>query len=312
MLIRYLASGRYAAERGLPPIPVARADFDHISPDYPVRRPVQLLLELADELALHTAASDRADRALSAFRARAARAHEAVSGLREAGGAPLRNEEVARAVDSFGDVLAELGDVLLILDTCEELAKADMGNPATPAVRTTLDIIERLHKRAPSVRVLVAGRRPLPERPYLTVQPVSGFTVGEARDYLAASDRPPSADLADAMIRQSAAIDGPVPAEGELPERVSPFDLALYAAWADEDPGLDVAQVARGSDAYIEGRIIERLGDPLVERALPVLAAGGRCRVATIAEFLGVEAGRSAGVSPSTSGSTPTAIRRST
>jgi len=289
-LIRYLASGRYAAERGLPPIPVARADFDHISPDFPVRRPVQLLLELADELALHTASSDLADRALSAFSARAARAHEAVSGLREAGGSPLRNEEVALAVDGFGDVLAALGDVLLILDTCEELAKADMGNPAAPAVRATLDIIKRLHERAPSVRVLFAGRRPLPEHPYLTVQPVAGFTVDEARRYLAAStSRKLPADLADEMLRQSAAVDGPVPDGEQLPDRVSPFDLALYAAWADDDPDLDVAQVERGSDAYVEGRIIDRLDDRMVIRALPALASAGRCRVATIAELLGCD-----------------------
>ena len=100
MLIRYLASGRYGATEG--PVPLARVDFDQISPDYPVRRPVQLLLELADELPLHTAASQRADRALAAFRARATRAHEAVSGLREAGAPPLRNPEVVRAVDDFG------------------------------------------------------------------------------------------------------------------------------------------------------------------------------------------------------------------
>src|SRR5579863_10536357 len=287
MLIRYLASGRYAADRKLAPIAVARADFDRINPDYPVRRPVQLLLELADELALHAAASDRADQALTVFRARAARAHEAVSGLREAGGSPLRNPEVALAVDRFGDVLAEMGDVLLILDTCEELAKADLGNPATPAVRATLDIIERLHKRAPAARVLFAGRRPLPTRPYLAVQPVAGFTVDEAQRYLAVSvSRPLPAELTEEMIRHSAAVDGPVPAAGQLPARVSPFDLALYAAWADEDPELDVAQVGRGSDAYVEGRIIERLADPLVVRALPVLAAAGRCRVTTIAALL--------------------------
>lgn len=286
MLITYLASGRYAADRGWPPIPIARADFDHISPDYPVRRPVQLLLELADELALHTAAADKADRALLAFRARAATAHEAVSGLREAGGSPLRHAAVARAVDRFGDALYELGDVLLILDTCEELAKADMGDPAGPAVRATLEIIERLHERAPQARVLFAGRRPLPERAYLTVQPVAGFTVDESRRYLAANARPLGAGLAGEMIRQSPAVDGPVPAAGQLPERVSPFDLALYAAWADEDPSLDVAQVSQGSDAYVEGRIIERLEDPLVVRALPVLASGGRCRVETIAPLL--------------------------
>jgi hypothetical protein len=290
MLIRYLASGLYAAQRGQSPIRVARVDFDHLSPDYPVRRPVQLLLELADELALHTAASDRADQALSNFRARATRAHEAVSGLREAGTRPLGHDEVARAVDAFGDVLAELGDVLLILDTCEELAKADLGEQAAPAVRAALDIVERLHQRAPSVRVLFAGRRPLPRQSYLVVQPVAGFTVDEARRYLAASTaRPLPAGLAMEMIRQSPAVDGPVPAAGTLPDRVSPFDLALYAAWADEDPDLDAAQVSEGSNAYIEGRIIERLDDPLVVRALPVLASAGRCRVTAVAELIGAD-----------------------
>jgi hypothetical protein len=290
MLIRYLASGLYAAQRGQPPIRVARVDFDHLSPDYPVRRPVQLLLELADELALHTAASDRADGALSNFRSRATRAHEAVSGLREAGTRPLGHDEVARAVDAFGDVLAELGDVLLILDTCEELAKADLGEQAAPAVRAALDIVERLHQRAPSVRVLFAGRRPLPRQSYLVVQPVAGFTVDEARRYLAASTgRPLPAGLAAEMIRQSPAVDGTVPAAGTLPDRVSPFDLALYAAWADEDPDLDAAQVREGSNAYIEGRIIERLDDPLVVRALPVLASAGRCQVATVAGLVGAD-----------------------
>lgn len=287
MLIKYLASGRYAADRGRPAFPVVRADFDYISPDYPLRRPVQLLLELADELVLHTAVNVRADRALTAFRARAARAHEAASGRREADESPLRNEEVASAVDSFGDVLAELGDVLLVLDTCEELAKADLGNPASPRVRAMLDTIERLHQRAPSARVLLAGRRRLPARPYLAVQEVDGFTQDEARRYLAASrGRPLPAELAEEMIRQSPAVDGRASAQGELPERVSPFDLALYAAWAEDDPDLDVAEVRRGSDAYVEGRIIGRLGDPLVVQALPLLAAAGRCRVATLAEVL--------------------------
>ena len=53
-LIRYLASGRYAAKRDRPAIPM-RGGLRPRDPDYPVRKPVQLLLELADELALHTA-----------------------------------------------------------------------------------------------------------------------------------------------------------------------------------------------------------------------------------------------------------------
>jgi hypothetical protein len=291
MLIRYLAAGRYAAERGLSAIPVTRADFDHMSPDYPVRRPVQLLLELADELALHTAAVSQADRALAQFRATAASVHESLSGLREEHPAPLQNPQVLDAIDTFADALAQFPEqVLLILDTCEELAKADSGDPAAPAVRTTLAIVERIHERAPGVRVLFAGRWPLPPRPYLDVREIAGFTVDEARRYLAEfAERPLPAELADAMIRQSPATDAPVPAPGQLPERVSPFDLALYQSWADEDPELDLDRVAEGSDAYIEGRIIERLHDPVLVRALPVLACAGRCRVTTIAAFLGAD-----------------------
>jgi hypothetical protein len=291
MLIRYLASGRYATDRDMAAIPVARADFDYISPDYPVRKPVQLLIELADELALHTAANAQADQALIRFRSSAEGVHESLSSRREERASPLQNPAVLSAIDDFATAVSFFPRVLLILDTCEELAKADAGNPAAPAVQATLGIVERLHERAPTVRVLFAGRRPLPRRPYLAVREVAGFTVDEARRYLAAfAGRPLPAGLMDAMIRQSPAIDAGVPPAADLPDRVSPFDLALYRSWAEEDPDLDAAQVGRGSDAYVEGRIIDRLGDDLVRRALPVLASAGRCRVATIAAFTGADA----------------------
>ena len=291
MLIRCLASGRYATDRAMAAIPVARADFDYISPDYPVRRPVQLLIELADELALHTAGNVQADRALFRFRSTAASVHEWLSGGREERASPLQNPVVLSAIDDFAAAVSSLPRVLLVLDTCEELAKADAGNPAAPAVRATFNIVERLHERAPAVRVLFAGRRPLPPRPYLAVREVAGFTMEEARRYLLAfTGRPLSARLLDAMIRQSPAVDAGVPPAGDLPDRVSPFDLALYRSWAEEDPGLDAAQVERGSDAYVESRIIERLGDQLVRLSLPVLASAGRCRVAAIAAFTGTDA----------------------
>ncbi|MGH3166237.1 MAG: hypothetical protein ACRDN0_10145, partial [Trebonia sp.] len=221
MLIRYLAAGRYAAGRGQAPIPIARVDFDYMSPDYPVRRPVQLLLELADELSLHTASVGAADYALDRFRATAATAHEAFSGSR-AGRAPaMEDERVLGAVSDFAGSLRRLPRVLLILDTCEELAKTGGRPGAAPAVTTTFEILERIHERAPNVRVLFAGRRPLPAHDYLSVQPVGGFTAGEARQYLTAVARPAVRGvLADAMIRQSPAPDDP--------DRVSPFDLALY------------------------------------------------------------------------------------
>ena len=289
MLVRYLTSGRYASERGSGIIPIARADFDHISADYPVRRPVQLLLELADELALHTAAITGADRALSAFRATATSAHEALSSLREESVPPLQHPLVLRAIDDFAQAINRLpGVVLLILDTCEELAKADTGNPAAPAVQATFGIIERLHDRAKLTRVLLAGRRPLPARQYLTEERVTGFTVDEARDYLGTfSARPLGRDLEEALIRLSPAVDTDLPSPGNLPERVGPFDLALYLRWAEEDPSLDTRRIeVAGRDAYIEGRIIDRLSDPVVLKALPVIALLGRCRVRTLASVV--------------------------
>ncbi len=287
MLIRDLASGRFAVKHDISAFPVIRADFDHISPDYPTRRPVQLLVELADELALHAAAVTRADSALSYFRAAATSAHELLSSSREQAGPVLENELVRRAVDAFAQALESLSGVLIVLDTCEELAKADAGDPNAPAVTATFDIIERIREQSSSTRVLLAGRRPLPDRDYLTVTHVEGFTVDEARNYLAEfSNRELDPALAEAMIRQSAAVDADVPRRDALPGRVSPFDLALYLSWAEEDPGLSEQRVLAGSDAYVEGRIIDRLRDPLILEALAELAMIGRSRVDTLATFV--------------------------
>jgi hypothetical protein len=291
MLIRYLRSGKFAEIRNLQQIPITCVNFDHVSPDYPDLKPVQLLLELADELAPYVAASDQADRALRAFYDEADSAHQALSSLRDGGTRPLDNPDVHRAVDAFADVINELDGVLLILDTCEELAKWNPGSPNSPAIRATLEIVERLHEQAGSVRVLLAGRRSLPAREWMDERSVAGFTVAEARQYLALpEDRTLAADLAAEIIRQSRAVDEPVPAAGELPACVNPFDLALYRAWANEEPDLSVAEVQRGNDAYVESRIIQRLDDPLVMNSLPILAAGGKCRVETIAMALNCDA----------------------
>jgi hypothetical protein len=289
--IRYLTSGRFAEAQSLPPIPMACANFDHFSPDYPMRKPVQLLLEFADELAPYAAASDQAEEALRAFYDHAESAHQAFSSLRDGDTRPLDNPDVRWAVDAFADLINELGGVLLILDTCEELAKWNPGNLDSPAVWTMLDMVERLHEQAGDLRVLLAGRRRLPERQWLGRCAVAGFTVAEARSYLALpGDRRLPAELADEMIRQSRAVDEPVPDRGQLPARVNPFDLALYRAWANEEPGLSVADIRQGNDAYVESRIIQRLDDRLVLKSLPMLAAGGKCRVETIAAALGCDA----------------------
>ena len=292
MFIRYLASGNFAKRQGLPSIPIARMDFDHMPADYPVTKPLQLLLELADELTLDTAFSTRADEVLETFRYNAEWANQAASSLREPSPRLDDSEEDKQAIDAFADAVNALGGALLILDTCEELAKWGGGSPDTPAIRRTLEILKRLHDRAPSIRVLFAGRQPLPPQKWLRVQKVRGFTVKEAREYLDKfAERPLLRDLATEMIRQSPAIDEPPPRPKRLPKRVNPFDLALYRTWADREPDLSPEDIAGGNDAYIENRIIERLrGDPLVTRSLPMLAVGGMCRVETIAEVLDCDA----------------------
>ena len=75
------------------------------------------------------------------------------------------------AVDAFARVLEQLGVVLLILDTCEELAKWNRGSLNSEAIRATLDMVAWLHERAGAVRVLLAGRRELPAREWLDTRP---------------------------------------------------------------------------------------------------------------------------------------------
>jgi len=107
---------------------MACVNFDHVSPDYPARKPVQLLLELADELALYAADSDQAYQALRAFYDQADSAHQGLSSLRDGSPRPLDDDLGVRdAVDAFARVIGELGGGLLILDTCEELAKWNPG-----------------------------------------------------------------------------------------------------------------------------------------------------------------------------------------
>ena len=51
MLLRHITA-RLAIRNGQP-LPTTRVDFDHISPEFPVKKPGQLLAELADELRIY-------------------------------------------------------------------------------------------------------------------------------------------------------------------------------------------------------------------------------------------------------------------
>ena len=103
MLLRQVTA-RLAPERG---IPTARVDFDHLSPDYPITKPGQLLLELLDELQSF-ATSAQADSFAYSFRAQVAQLHAPVT--------PGSNDPLARIHDEqFGQVLRTFCDFIRLL-----------------------------------------------------------------------------------------------------------------------------------------------------------------------------------------------------
>jgi hypothetical protein len=140
---------------------VGRIDFDYLSPDYPVRRPGQLLLALAEDLRLHftkpsqETSYDRCRRELIYL-------HEILSDAPPPED-PLANVEHPRfrgALEIFSELLRLFpGRVVLVLDTCEELIKEQLGGGKLPHLRATFQILEDIHEMVPEARVVFAGRR---------------------------------------------------------------------------------------------------------------------------------------------------------
>lgn len=276
MAVRHLAAGRLADQLDLPRFPVARVDFDHLDPRYPEQRPAELLVAMTDELLgfvvdrsashRHRVVYDAAD----ALHEELSRTHPdpaVVSHLRRL------------VIERFADFLKRLpAPVVLVLDTCEELAKLYAPGASAPAVDRTFDLLQEVHAEAPQVRVLLAGRRPLVPptddrlyagprllvRDYVRVEPVSGFTTAEARTFL--SEREVSTRLHADILRHTKEAGGDH----------NPFELAGLCDWARDEPGLDLRRLARSTvDPYVERRILARVHDRAVRAALPFAAALG-------------------------------------
>jgi hypothetical protein len=299
MVIRYLASGRYAADRGRPRFAVARADFDHLDPRYPEQRPADLLLVLADELTGFggTRASYGAYRR---FRDSADELHEQLARSDRVWSSQhdqaARDELLRAAVARFGSFAAELPrPVVLVLDTCEELAKLYPPGASAPAIDRTFELLELLHAELPAIRIVLAGRRwlvPPPDqyrgaggpklraRDYVRVLEIGGFSREEADGYLDARQPAIRPALRSALLDRAREQ----PAE---PDRYNPFELASYCEWAASEPGLDAAEL-RGAagDPYVERRIIGRLPDSPVRDSLAIAAELGRFDLDLIAPAL--------------------------
>ena len=298
MAVRYLASGRYAAEHDLPELAVARVDFDHLDPRYPEQRPGQLFLALAEDLRGFAGSRDAA-RVYDSLNFACIALHEALAGTAPN---PARIE-VAKTdvVRYFARYLSGIDkQVVLVLDTCEELAKLYAPGASAPAVDRTFDLLHRLRDAYPRLRVLLAGRRWLtrPDRPerraagpvlaeraYVRVVRIGGFDHDEACRYCEACGlRAPRGALRDAVLAR-------IESDGAY----NPFDLAAYCSWASSDPELTVRDIETGSDPYVQQRIIGRIAQADVRAALPAAVEFGRFDLDLIEPAL-----RRAGVDPRT------------
>ncbi|MBE8516115.1 ATP-binding protein [Amycolatopsis sp. H6(2020)] len=274
MVLRYLASGQFARDHDLATFPVARIDFDHLDPRYPEQRPVELLVALTDQLVGFASTRDTHHYYRSV--------HDVAESLHEEferqAPDPARTAKlIDDAIRRFVSLVEGIGGpVVLVLDTCEEMAKLYAPGTTAPAIDRTFDLLERLHTLAPALRVVFAGRRELvpgseesgspalQPRPYLDVLTVEGFTEDEADRFVKARQVP--ATLLAAVLERSS-IRGT--------RRYNPFDLESYSTWVRSDPALDPDELLNApGDPYIERRIIARM-DPEAAAALPVAVAFG-------------------------------------
>ncbi len=307
MLMRYL-TGPYADEHKK--LAAARIDFDHVDPRYPTERPGALLEELADGLSIY--AEDRTrERFLRSLRTAIERANTVARTTPPADDAlaPMHTHEFGQAISAFASFAESFATpVLLILDTCEELAKLHPAGENVPSVDATFEIFERIHALAPSVRIVFAGRRPLTpraykwsmqedepqppsvmslrERPCMSVEEVHGFDREEVRSYLCdVRELTPEDSLFDAILRASCET---LPAEGLSSDelrleglRFNPFDIARYGDWLAADPDLRADALATDRDnpvdPYVLVRIVGRLGgEPEMRKALSFATVLGR------------------------------------
>jgi hypothetical protein len=309
MLLRHLTA-ELAPSLGLA---VSRIDFDHLSPQFPTQRPGQLLLALAADL-LGSGDTTKVGELIDQLAERVLELHEVLAEAPPPG-QPLfniRRGEFERILDVFCDLLVTVDRrVVLLVDTCEELARIPIDSGMLPSVEAMFDILERVHRRIPSLRVVFAGRRPLASsgagwrldastfdddaiaqrqavlrpRPFLRLHEIRGFDEREARGFVDRSlDSRPSEALIRAILdsshearRATAIASADSPGIEDAEPRYSPFDLALLAGWLRDDPSLSPSAIAAGdTDPYVELRIVQRMQDARLRAALPAIVALGR------------------------------------
>ncbi|RKH17257.1 ATP-binding protein [Corallococcus sp. CA047B] len=294
MLVRHLCARSIA--RGY----WARVDFDHLNPAYPTQAPWLLIEQLAEQLFLQGGAG-RISRSLHWFDRTRLMVRELAGGSAPSWKDIQRTPHWQEMLHAFASVVRELnGPVVLLFDTCEELAKLSSGDePAN--VTATFQLLEDLHQQAPGLRVVFFGRRPLassgagwrlenapswlPPRDFLRLHEMQSFSQWEAERYFdqaRAGQRELPRELRTAVLMKTQEPPRPsvfVHTRTAPPPstRFNPFEVVLYTDWSREDPRVTPELLAQpGSDRYVELRIVERLQNPDLLKLLPMVALLGR------------------------------------
>lgn len=281
MMVRHIAAELAPPQERI----VARIDFDHLNPEFPLRRPGQLLLDILEELEAYADSETR--------------------GLYEDASTFLRHQTwwrkdnraddhqgmapsaLSQAVQSFCTFVRALpSKVVLILDTCEELAKFQPSGAVLPQLDAAFQLLERIHKDVPSLRVVLAGRRPLArtvhggrrlnpdrsaaflpaEKSYLDVCEVAGFTKAEAQKYLRDMEGLTLHDITEAELLDRSPDKPEVPfypgaQARRRTRRYVPFDLAQYATILRDNPSyLRHKPRSQAYVTYVHDRIVLRQG----------------------------------------------------
>jgi|GEM_PF-6325140 len=311
MLVRYITSQRSKKEHWN--VHTARIDFDYINPNYPRMDPGLMLWSFAQELRAYdpgTKATGLFNEADQLFQ----KVHEELlSGTTGEEFIGTRNPLFRRALHFYIDAIKCLEKpVLLVIDTCEELAKAGPWTTAQENVNETFRILQALHDGpdiltnpdakpgdgVSNLRVLFAGRRPLAkgghkwesktstldERPFLRLFEIRGFDFVDAKKYLNSIHVPKH--LIQPIINKSSPDAGSVaditwkdssfaPAEKN---RCNPYDLRLLIDWATEKPPPSAHEIEHvNTEQYVKLRILRRLENDVLRDILPLLALTKYC-----------------------------------
>jgi hypothetical protein len=299
MLIREI-TGPLAREHGLV---TSRIDFDQVNSDYPSRSPGLLLLALAADLKLSE--DDSVARTLTSFYNELQSVQRSVEASRRTGDqiSEAALARLVRAESYFVQALLSISGnrrVVLILDTCEELARIRPNGELPDSVLKTFELLERLQSVVPSLRVVLSGRRQLagsgfnwsgpdlrlPARGYLRRAAVEGFDKDESERFFSGygrGKRPVPPGLRD-KVRELSRIEQP----GAEVERYNPFDLNLYASWVTQDEKSAATLLFAQAHLYARERIVNRVSR-LIRPLLPFIARIGEFDRALLAELVTVD-----------------------